>query len=135
MTDRGQLSLSVVEAGVGVLFVLAVTTGFLLGVPAPDTRDPQLEAYADDAATVLAGQPPRHADATRLSEVARSEAAFDRERAALDRRVDRILPDNLLYRVETRHGAVGYRVPGGVAVGEATVSTGYGDVAIRVWYA
>lgn len=136
MTDgRGQLSLSVVEAGVGAVLVLAVTTGFVLGVPDPDTRDPQLEAYADDAAAVLAGEPPRHAGATRLAEVARSERAFARERAALARRVDRILPDNLMYRVATPHGAVGYPVPRGVAVGEATVATGYGDVTIRVWYA
>ncbi|WP_254537001.1 DUF7262 family protein [Halomarina litorea] len=131
---RGQLSLSVVEAGVGVVLVLAVATGFLLGVPSPDTREPQLDAYADDAATVLATEPPRHRGATRLSEVARSAAAFERERTALDRRVDRLLPDNLMYRVETPHGAVGYERPAGVAVGVATVATTAGDVTIRVWY-
>lgn len=133
--QRGQLSLSVIEAGVGVIFILAVTTGFILGVPSTDTRDPQLEAYADDAATVLAGEPPRHAGATRLVEVTRSPASFDRERNALNRRVDRILPDNLLFRVTTPHGSVGYRVPAGVAVGTSTVPTGYGNVTIRVWYA
>jgi hypothetical protein len=132
---RGQLSLSVVEAGVGVVLVLAVATGFVLGVPPPDDRDARLEAYADDAATVLAGEPPRHRGVTRLSEVVRSPAAFARERAALDRRVDRILPDNLLYRVTTPHGSVGYRVPAGVAVGRATVITVSGRVTISVWYA
>lgn len=135
MPDRGQLSLSVVEAAVGVVLVLGVSTGFVLGLPAPAVADQQLEAYADDAATVLAGEPPRHQDATRLAEVARSHGAFERERAALDRRVDRILPDNLLYRVETPHGAVGFRQPVGVAVGEATVPTANGAVHVRVWYA
>lgn len=135
MPDRGQLSLSVAEAAVGVVLVLGVATGFVLGVPAADTTDQQLEAYAADAATVLSGEPPRHQDATRLSEVAASPAAFDRERAALDRRVDRILPDNLLYRVETPHGAVGFRRPAGVATGEATVTTVDGPVRLRVWYA
>ncbi|MFC7156310.1 hypothetical protein ACFQPA_12740 [Halomarina halobia] len=132
---RGQLSLSVVEAGVGAVLVLAVTTGFVLGVPSPDVREAQLDAYANDAATVLSNEPPRHGGTTRLAEVARSPDAFDRERAALQRRVERLLPDNLAYRVSTPHGSVGYRKPAGVAVGLARVTTAHGEVTIRVWYA
>lgn len=131
---RGQLSLSVVEAALGVVFVLAVAAGFALGIPQPDTRQAQLEAYADDAAAVLAGEPPRHQGPTRLAEIVRSNDTFERERGALDRRVDRILPDNLLYRVETPHGAVGYPKPGGVPVGEATLTTLNGRVRLWVWY-
>jgi hypothetical protein len=133
--QRGQLSISAVEAGVGVVFVLAVAAGFGLGVPTPDAREIQLDAYAEDAATVLAQEPPRHAGVSRLSEVARSSDAFERERDALRRRVDRLLTDNLLFRVETPHGAGGFRRPVGVPVGEATVTTLHGDVTIRVWYA
>lgn len=132
---RGQLSLPAVEAAVGVVLIVGVLLGFGIGVPAPDTRGPQLSAYADDAATVLASEPPRHAGATRLAEVLRSPDAFERERAALRRRVGRILPDNLLFRVETPHGSVGYRTPPGVPVGVATVVTVRGDVTVRVWYA
>lgn len=134
MGERGQLSLSVVEAGVGVVLVLAVAMGFALGVPDPATREAQLDAYADDAATVLAGEAPRHQGATRLAEVTKSEATFERERDALERRVERVLPQNLMYRVETPHGRVGYPVPPGVAVGRSTVATVNGDVTIRVWY-
>lgn len=133
--DRGQLSLPAIEASVGLVLVLAVAAGFGLSVPQPDVRDAQLNAYADDAATVLAGEPPRHGGASRLDEVTRSAAGFERERDALDRRVDRILPDNLLFRVETPHGSVGYRTPEGAALGVATVTTLHGDVTIRVWYA
>jgi hypothetical protein len=133
--ERGQLSLSVAEAGVGVVLVFAVAMGFAYDLPGPDTRDAQLETYAEDAVTVLATEPPRHQGTTRLAEVARSPEAFDRERDALDRRVDRILPDNLLYRVRTPYGTVGFREPAGVAVGEATVTTVGGDVTVRVWYA
>ena len=135
VASRGQLSLSVVEAGIGVVLVLAVSMGFVLGVPEPDTRDAQLDAYARDTATVLGNEPPRHRGVTRLSEVARSVSAFERERGALDRRVDRLLPDSLLYQVETPHGTVGYQRPGSVAVGTATVTTTNGPVTIRVWYA
>ena len=131
---RAQLSLSVVEAGVGVVFVLAVTMGFALGVPSADTETPQLNAYAEDAATVLANEPPRHAGETRLSEVTRSPDAFDREREALATRVDRILAENLMYRVGTQHGAVGYERPAGAPTGQATVPTPYGEVTIWVWY-
>jgi hypothetical protein len=133
--DRGQLSLPVVEAAIGVTLVLAVATSFATGVPGADTRTAQLEAYADDAVTVLAGEPPRHRGATRLSEVTRSRSAFERERAALERRVDRILPDNLLYRVETPHGSVGFQRPAGVAVGRSSVTTLHGTVQVEVWYA
>jgi hypothetical protein len=134
MTERAQLSLPAVEAGVGVLLVLAVVATFALPVADGDTTEVQLDTYASDAATVLSGEPPRHGGATRLSEVARSEASFEREHEGLERRVERILPDNLLYRVETQHGSVGYRVPAGVSVGVATVPTGHGEVTIRVWY-
>ena len=134
-TPRAQLSLSVVEAGVGAVLVLAVAMGFALGVPSGADGSAQLDLYAEDAATVLAGEPPRHGGATRLSEVVSSPDAFDREREALRRRVERILPDNLMYRVRTPHGSVGYRKPAGVAVGSATVTTAHGDVTIWVWYA
>jgi hypothetical protein len=40
-----------------------------------------------------------------------------------------------MFRVETRHGALGHRVPGGVPTGTATATTGRGTVTIRVWYA
>lgn len=131
------MSLSAVEAGVGVVFVLAVAAGFALGVDGSEAgvREAQLDAYAEDASTVLAREPPRHTGATRLSEVARSEASFEREARALRRRVDRILTDNLLFRVSTPHGSVGFRRPVGVPTGEATVTTLHGDVTIRVWYA
>jgi hypothetical protein len=131
---RAQLSLTVVEAAVGVLLVFAVTAGFALGTPQPDTAEVQLDAYARDAAAVLVNEPPRHQAATRLSEVSKSEAAFERERDALRRRVDRILPDNLMFRVRTPQGAVGYPRPAGVPLGSASVPTPHGTVTIRVWY-
>lgn len=133
--DRGQLSLAAVEAAVGVLFILSVATIFGLGLPDAGTTEAQLDAYAEDTATVLANEPPRHAGETRLAEITRSEDAFERERAALDRRVDRILADNLMYHVETAHGSIGYEKPTGVELGRAAVPTRNGEVAIWVWYA
>lgn len=133
--SRAQLSLSMVEASVGVVLVLAVAMGFALGVSPPDDRGTQLDLYAEDAATVLAGESPRHGGTTRLAEVVRSPDAFERERDALRRRVAGILPDNLMFRLRTPHGAVGFRKPAGVTVGTTTVTTAHGDVTIWVWYA
>lgn len=133
--NRGQLSLSAIEAAIGVVLVLGVTVGFALGVPSPTGQEAQLDVYAEDAANVLADEPPRHGGSTRLAEIVSSEESFEREKDALYRRVDRILPDNLMFRVTTPHGAVGYQVPDGVAVGSATVTTVNGDVRIEVWYA
>jgi len=133
--NRGQLSLSAVEAAIGVLLLFAATATFALGVPDPGADEAQLDAYAEDAATVLSREPPQHAGATRLSEVSRSEAALERERDALERRIERILPENLMYRVVTPHGAVGFQRPTDTPTGRATVPTLSGRVAIWVWYA
>lgn len=133
--DRAQLSLSLVEAAVGVVFVLTVAASFGLALPDPGTTEAQLDAYAEDTTTVLANEPPRHAGETRLGEMTASEAAFARERDALDRRIDRILPDNLLYRVTTEHGTVGVDPPQGTTTGRAAVVTSGGDVIVEVWYA
>jgi len=133
--SRGQLSLAAVEAAIGVLFILTVAAVFGLGLPDAGTTEAQLDVYAEDTATVLANEPPRHAGETRLGEVARSPEALRRERDDLDERVDRILPENLLYRIETPHGDVGFEQPTGVAVGRAAVPTRNGRVVIRVWYA
>lgn len=132
---RGQLSLSVIEAALGVAFVLAIAVSFGLTLPEPATEEVQLDAYASDTATVLTDESPRHVGESRLTEVTRSPAAFQRERDALRERVGRILGENLLFRIETPHGTVGYATPTGVAVGQATVPTRNGVVVIRVWYA
>jgi hypothetical protein len=132
--DRAQLPLSLLEVTIGIVLVLGVVLGFALGVPSADTREPQLDAYAEDTATILSTEQPRHAGLTRLAEVVRSADAFQRERDGLRDRVDRTLPDNLLFRLETPHGAVGYRVPRGVAIGQGAVTTTEGAVTIRVWY-
>ena len=133
--DRGQLSLTMVEAGLGVLLLFAATATFALGLPAVGADEAQLDAYAEDAGTVLSREPPRHEGLTRLSEVTRSGSAFERERDALAHRVGRILPDNLMYRVVTPHGAVGFPRPTDAPTGRATVPTVGGRVTIWVWYA
>lgn len=132
--DRGQLPLSLLEVAVGVVLVLGLVATIALGVPTPETNEAQLDTYAEDALTLLANEPPEHAGATRLSEMLASQERFDRERATVDRRLDRILPDNLLYRLETPHGTVGYQLPADVTTGRTTATTPHGSVTLRVWY-
>lgn len=132
---RAQLPLSMVELALGVVLILSVTLGFGLGAPAADTRQPQLEAYAEDTAAILQTESPRHDGATRLRELVVSEQSFDREKESLDRRIERILPANVMYCVTLPHGTVGFPKPGGVLTGTATVPTGYGRVQIEVWFA
>lgn len=131
---RAQLPMSTIEAAIGVLLVFGVTMGFALGVPGPDGTSTQLDAYAHDAAVLLADESPRHGEQTRLAEVLASEDRFDREAEDLADRVDRILTDDLMFAVETPHGRIGYSPPANAPVGAATVSTVNGDATIRVWY-
>lgn len=131
--DRGQLSISVIEAGLGVVLLFAVTMGFTLGLPTPNTETEQLDVYAEDVATVLANEPPRHGGETRLDEVVSSDAG-DREYDALATRTDRILEDNQMYRLELPHGTVGYERPAGKPAGRATIPTAGGEVTVWIWY-
>lgn len=128
---RGQISVPALEAGIGAVLVLGIVSLVALGMPAPADESPQLEAYASDTATLLAdpatGEPS-------LEEAIRSKAAFEREADALGDRADDILPDNLLFRIETPHGAVGHDPPDGV-VGAETVPTEHGEVTVSVWHA
>lgn len=127
--------MTAVEAALAVVLVVSVAAGFAIGVPDADRRQAQLDAYAEDALTVLASEAPRHEGETRLAELAASQREFDRERAALERRIGRLLPANVMFRAETPHGSVGHAKPGGVTTGVATVTTANGDVTLRVWYA
>lgn len=131
--DRAQLSMPLVEAGIGVVLILGLTAVLALGTPAPQASDPQLDAYAADVATVLAEEPARHGGTTRLDEVTRSEARVDREADALERRVDDLLPDNLLFRIETEHGAIGFDRPASAVTGAETVTTRHGQARVEVW--
>lgn len=133
---RAQASLTAIEATIGVLLLGAVLLTFALGVPdgSDQQTQAQLDLLADDAATLLSNEAPRHRDQTRLAEVTASQATFDREADALERRVERILPDNVMFRLETAYGTVGHPLPADVPTGEATVLTVNGEVTLRVWY-
>lgn len=135
MPERAQLPLSVLEVAVAVALLLALSLGFALG-SSPDRADSwQLDRYAEDAMTVALDEGPAHRNATRLAEVTASPGAFARERTALARRIERILPGNLLYEVTTPHGTIGASRPSDVRVGTSSAATPGGRVTIRVWYA
>lgn len=128
--------MTAIEAGIGVILVLALSVTFALGPPggADPTTQAQLDAYAEDTATILAQEQPRHADQTRLAEVTASEAAFEREAAALERRIESILPENVLFRLDTPYGAVGYPLPDNVQTGTETIQTTNQPVTLNVWF-
>ena len=133
--DRAQASLTAVEAALGVLLLLGVMFTFALGVSEPTANRAQLDAYADDAVTVLATEGPAHGETTRLSELVSSNGTFEREKRELTRLLDRTLPDNVLFRVETHYGTAGHPLPDDVPTGVATTTTRHGSVTLRVWYA
>lgn len=133
-TERGQLSLSVVEAAVGALLVLAVVTTFSLGPPAPDAERPQLDRYAGDVATALTDRPARGTTGSLAAAATRSEVTFTDRRTRLRRVAADALPPGVLVRVETAHGAVGFAPPSSGAVGTAQLIVGGGTLTVEVWY-
>ncbi|MFB6080357.1 MAG: hypothetical protein ABEJ81_05110 [Haloferacaceae archaeon] len=135
MTDRGQLSLPLVEAVVGLVLILGVSVAFVVDVPGPGRETAQLERYADDAATTLADAPVRGDEEGPL--VARaldSQRAFERRGDRLHRRAERLMPPSVRLRLLTPYGALGPPRPPGVTTGRARVTTASGTVTVVVWY-
>ncbi len=116
---RGQLSLSVLEAGVGLLLLLAIAATLAVGVPAPDDREARLDGYAADGLTIL-----------RDGEPTLGTAGTD----ALGERLGKLAPPGTRYRLETPTGSVGPPTPTGVAVGQARTTAANGTVTLWVWY-
>ena len=136
--DRAQLSLTLVEAAVGALFVLGVTAAFSLGPAVAPAEEDQLDAYADDALTILGGDVPATDAAvpgdSRLAAAGGSPEAFEREREALRNRTAAVLPADVAFRLRTPQGSVGFERPPDAPTGEASVATTGGRVTLRVWY-
>ena len=132
--DRGQVPTTTIEAALGLLLLFSVAFTFALGIPGAGADRTQLDAYAADGITLLGNEPPQHGGETRLAEVVASGERFDRERDALRQRVDRILPANLMFQIDTAYGTVGHPLPAGEPTGTATVTTVNGPVTLRVWY-
>jgi len=116
---RGQLSVSVLEAGIGMLLLLAVASTLAAGVPVPDEREARLDGYAADGLTILRDGNP---------------ALGSAEPAALGERLDALAPPGTRARLETTGGTVGPSVPSGVAVGKARTTTANGTVTLWLWY-
>jgi hypothetical protein len=131
---RGQLSLTVVEAAVGVLLVMGVAAGFTVASTGPTPSTAELDTLANDAATVLASEPTEGGRDSRLAELARSEESFAAVRPPARDRLGELLPADVLFGVRTPHGSFGYPRPPTATVGSATVPTRYGPVTVRVWY-
>ncbi|SDY26407.1 DUF7262 family protein [Halopenitus persicus] len=135
---RGQLSLSAVEAAIGVAFVLAIATTFAVAPPDPGTETAQLDAYATDVATVLGNEGGTavgdgNATGAPLPAAIATPATFAAEREAIDARADALVPDRLQYHVKTPHGGVGIAPPSGATVGRSTLYTRNGRVVVAVW--
>lgn len=133
-TDRGQLSLPVVEAAVGVLLIVGVTVAFGVGVPGPGREAAQLERYAGDAAAALADTPAHGGDGPLVARTLASERSFERRDDRLRRRTDRLLPVTVRFRLLTPYGTLGSPQPSGATVGSALVPTAAGNVTVEVWY-
>jgi hypothetical protein len=132
--NRGQVSLSVVEAAVGLVVVLAAATTFLVGLPGPGLDEGELTVLAADGLVALDATPPSATGDSQLTALVRDPSGFVRERDAADARLRALYPPHVRYRLATPHGALGDPLPADRSVGVARRHTRAGDVTLRVWY-
>lgn len=135
MADRGQLSLPLVEAAIGVVLIVGVSVAFAVDVPGPGREEAQLERYADDAATALADAPARgDGEGPLVARALDSRGAFERRDDRLHRRAERLLPPTVRVRLLTPYGDLGPPRPPGARTGRARVATAAGILTVEVWY-
>ncbi|WP_280538166.1 hypothetical protein [Halopenitus sp. POP-27] len=135
---RGQLSLSAIEAAIGVTFVLAIATSFAVAPADPGVATADLDASATDVATVLANEGRAgFGDGTAagrpLPAAIATAETFAAERDAIDARAEALVPDRLQYHVETPHGDVGITPPPDATVGRSAIATRNGRIVVAVW--
>ncbi len=122
MTDRGRISFSVIEAGIGVLLIISVLSLTTIAPPGETTETAQLEVYASDVAALLMTDAVEERPGTRSPERTRDA-------------VEAWLPKHLDYHIQTPTGTVGEPPPSGTPTGTATRSTPHGSITVMVWYA
>lgn len=127
---RAQLSLSVLEAGVAALLVLAVAGLFVLA-PANAPPDTGLDRYAGDLATILTGGGP---DAPPVGHLLENPDSFERHREATAATARDALPPGLSFRLETAHGDVGDPRPRVTETATRRIVTANGSATLWVWY-
>jgi hypothetical protein len=133
VSERGQVSLSILEAVVGLVVVLAASTTFLVGLPETGADGADLRLLADDGLTALDSTPPAGDGASRLTALAREPGSFAVERSDADAQLRELYPRRVRYRLETPHGAIGEPPPPARTTGKARRYTPDGDVTLWVW--
>lgn len=131
-SGRAQVSLSLVEAVVGLLVVFAATSTFLVGLPDTGAAEADLDVLAADGLSALDATPVTD-DASRLMALARTERGFVRQSVDAAEQLDTLYPVGVRYRLETPHGAVGTPPPPTGPIGRAVGQTPGGRVTLRVW--
>lgn len=132
MIARGQLSIPTIEVSIGILLVFGVISLLTIGVTPPAQVDPQLEQYAEDTGVLLIQTGTEKAPP--LAGALTDKATFTQYRSAISQRTDRLLPDNLMYVIETPHGTIGHQPPAYVTTGRTIRTTPHGTVTITVYY-
>ncbi|WP_396610559.1 hypothetical protein ACH9L7_09935 [Haloferax sp. S1W] len=135
--SRGQLSLTVVEAAVATLLVLAVAAGFALTPDAPTSSLGQapssLDQYAADAAALVASIP-ADGPGTLLGAACASEGDFDDRAERLRTVAETGVPMGAFVHLRTDVGEVGTPPPSGARVGSASVVVPRCTATLEVWY-
>ncbi|KAB1192334.1 hypothetical protein GJR96_02305 [Haloferax sp. MBLA0076] len=128
---RGQLSLTVVEATIVTLFVLAVAASFTL-TPTP-MQTASLDQQATDAAALVASVP-ADAPGTLLGVACESSGDFDTRAEQLHTTASTGLPDGAFVWLRTSVGSVGTPPPDSARVGTASAVVPRCTATLEVWY-
>lgn len=138
---------------VGMGTTLLVTTAgfyallaglYIVGRAYCDVRTTQLEGYVAEVVSIFrsprssarVGESAIHPGSEWFEDAFQSEEEFERNRELLHMWVRRILPKNVMYRLNSPYGTVGHRVPDNTHVVSDTIFVERVDfrVTLSVWY-
>jgi|APHM01.1.fsa_nt_gi hypothetical protein len=133
-SERGQLATALIEAGVGVLLILAVISGFVWTPTATVGSDAVLDQHASDTVTLLLSAPPIEEGQSSLNDACLTTSTVTRDRAEIMRQLQKVAPTGVGVSLHISQAHLGERPPTLVETGTATRVISECVIHLEMWW-
>lgn len=135
-STRGQLSTTVFEALIGIIFIITVTVTVSYYLQQPTySENSALEGLAADTLHLLLFEHYFLPGDVALIEIAQSQTLLNQARSTIITQIKSIISSHLFFYLETTSGTIGTQPPISSVVDSASFSDGNVEVTLRIWAA